>query len=141
MAAVVLRYVLHAAVVIGTQLTRCSFYAQLPCSAEDLRSKRVTCSLLLFPSPALAGGIRDGGCESNPYNTFIYTPYPRSLAPGRLGSGGKDIHLSLLSSTNVSGVLYLCTSTPYTRSDQTQFQGQVIKRSSRGAPRVRQRGV
>eukprot|EP00959_Pyramimonas_sp_CCMP1952_P214976 4498524-Pyramimonas_sp.AAC.1 len=85
MTAVVLRYVLRAAVVAGTQLKRCRFYAQLHCSAEDLRSKRVTVSFLLFPSPALAGGIRGGidqTCDR---------------------AGGKDIHLSLLSSTNGSG--------------------------------------
>eukprot|EP00959_Pyramimonas_sp_CCMP1952_P250561 5237266-Pyramimonas_sp.AAC.1 len=63
MTAVVLRYLLRTAAVIGTQLKRCRFHAQQPCSAEELMSKRVTGSFLLFPSPALAGGIRDRGCE------------------------------------------------------------------------------
>eukprot|EP00959_Pyramimonas_sp_CCMP1952_P081378 1700387-Pyramimonas_sp.AAC.1 len=73
----------------------------------------VTGSFLHFPSPALAGGIRDGVCEINPCNVLISTPY--SPAPGRLGSGigidqivdrtgGKDPHLPLLSSTNGSGI-------------------------------------
>eukprot|EP00959_Pyramimonas_sp_CCMP1952_P410967 8612400-Pyramimonas_sp.AAC.1 len=76
MTVVVLRYFLHTSVVIGTQLKRYRIYAQLPCSAEDLRSKWVTGSFLLFPSPALTGGIRDGECEYNPYSTLVYTPYP-----------------------------------------------------------------